>query len=206
MTTTTPAPSWPLSARMFTTLMHQGPVSSSVHSFSLESMRSMRPATRVGTPAEVGAAAPDFSIERTDGRTAGLADFAGRPLVLYLARAVTPTLVCPLCTPALTELNEIADDFEQAGVGLAVVFSIETAETAAIAADAGLRYPLWSDPSWDLFRAYGTGHGLYAPRQAWAVVDPDGVLRWTWRLSEAADGETLPLPSSVLAIARDLAT
>lgn len=206
MTTTAPVPSWPLSARMSTTLMHQGPVSSSVHAFSLESMRSMRPATRVGTPAEIGAPAPDFRIERTDGRTATLADFAGRPLVLYLARAVTPTLVCPLCTPALTELNDIADSFEEAGVGLAVVFSTGTDDTSAIATEAGLRYPLWSDPTWELFRAYGTGHVLYAPRQAWAVIDAGGVLRWAWRLSEAADGAVLPLPSAVLAVARDLVT
>lgn len=67
----------------------------------------------------------------------------------------------------------------------------------------GLNYPLYSDPTWEIYRAYGTGHVLMATKQAWAIVDGDGVIRWIWRSGQ--EGSTgVPMPMEVLAVADGL--
>lgn len=198
-------PTWPPSnPRAFTELMYQGPVSTSTHAFPLENMLHISPLAgrAVGPRVAVGEPAPDFEIVGADGATRTLADFRGRPLVLRFSRAVSELLVCPLCVPGLQELNEMYDDFEASGIQLAVVFSTEPEVTARIADLQGLSYPLHSDPTWDVYRAYDTGHVLMAPRQAWAIVDAEGILRWAWRIGE--DGSTVAMPSEVLGVARDL--
>jgi peroxiredoxin len=187
--------------------MNQGPVHSYTHAFPLENM--LHVSSLAGRPAvdavAVGDPAPDFELIGTDGTVRTLADFRGRPLVLRLSRAVSELLVCPLCTPGLQELNTIYDDFEAAGLQLAVVFSTDPDVTARIPAAHGLTYALHSDPTWDLYRAYGSGHVLLAPRQAWAIVDGEGTVAWVWRTGDTG-GSRIPLPSEVLAIARGLFT
>jgi peroxiredoxin len=199
-------PVWPSAdPRLLTELMNQGPVRSLTHAFPLENMLHATPLAGrpVDPPVAIGAPAPDFAIVGTDGVTRTLADHRGAPLVLRLSRAVTELLVCPLCTPGLQELNTVYGDFGAAGLQLAVVFSTAPEITARIPDTQGLHYPLHSDPGWDLYRAFGTGHVLFAPRQAWVIIDAEGIVRWTWRLSEAG-GSRVPLPSEVLEIARDL--
>ena len=69
----------------------------------------------------------------------------------------------------------------------------------------GLNYPLYSDPTWDIYRAYGTGHVLMATKQAWAIVDGDGVIRWIWRSGQGGGALTkIPMPMEVLDIADEL--
>jgi peroxiredoxin len=152
----------------------------------------------------VGDRAPDFAIIGLDGVTRTLEDFGGKPLVLRLSRAVSELLVCPLCRPGLLELNQIYDDFEASGLQLAVVFSTDPGVTARICETQELTYPLHSDPTWDLYRAYGTGHVLLAPRQAWVIVDGEGIVRWLWRLGDAGGSRRVLLPSEVLSVAHDL--
>jgi peroxiredoxin len=206
VTQTQQAPSWPpADARIGGDIGIQGPVRSFTHAFPLENMLHVTPIAGrpAPEPVAVGDPAPDFTLLGTDGVTRTLADFRGRPLVLRLSRAVSELLVCPLCTPGLQELNAIYGDFEASGIQLAVVFSTEPEVTARIPGTQQLTYPLHSDPTWDLYRAYGTGHVLLAPRQAWAVIDGEGVVRWIWRLTEKAD-HVVAMPSEVLALARDL--
>jgi hypothetical protein len=75
--------------------------------------------------------------------------------------------------------------------------------TELIRETCGISYLLHPDATWDLYRAFGAGHVLLAPRQAWAIVDSDGIVRWLWRMSAATGGHRVPLPSEVLAVARD---
>jgi thioredoxin-dependent peroxiredoxin len=201
------APQWPpASGGILTQIMNQGPMHSNTHAFPLENM--LHASTLVGrsapNPVAVGDRAPDFTLIGLDGAIRTLGDFAGRPLVLRLSRAVSELLVCPLCTPGLLELNGIYDDFAAVGLQLAVVFSTEPDITARIAQTQGLTYPLYSNPTWDLYRSFGTGHVLMAPRQAWAIVDGNGIVRWIWRLEDAGESHGVLLPSEVLAVAGDL--
>jgi peroxiredoxin len=200
-------PTWPPADRgLLTALMNQGPVDSYIHAFPLENMLHVSAVMgrAAPDPVEVGDPAPDFAIVGAGGVTRTLTDFLGRPFVLRLSRAVSELLVCPLCRPGLQELNTIYDEFERGGMPLAVVFSTSPEVTAQIRVSQGLSYPLHSDPTWDVYRAFGAGHVLLAPRQAWAIVDGAGIVRWLWRTGGATGGERVPLPSEVLAVARDL--
>ena len=200
-------PEWPpADGRLLTEIMNQGPVHSFTHAFPLENM--LHASTLAGrpgpAPVAVGDRAPDFALVGLDGVTRTLEDFAGKPLVLRLSRAVSELLVCPLCTPGLLELNTIYEDFESSELQLAVIFSTDPEVTARIPEAQGLAYPLHSDSTWDLYRAFGTGHVLLAPRQAWAIIDGQGIVRWLWRLGDTAGYHRVLLPSEVLAVARDL--
>ncbi len=200
-------PGWPTAGgALFTEVVHQAPVNSSVHAFPLENMLHASALAGRAAPVavQVGDPAPDFAVVGLDGLTRTLADFRGRPLVLRLSRAVSELLVCPLCRPGLQELNSIYQDFEANGIQLAVVFSTAPEVTEQIRETCGISYLLHSNATWDLYRAYGTGHVLLAPRQAWAIIDSDGIVRWLWRMSAATDGHGVPLPSEVLALTRDL--
>src|SRR5215510_14878579 len=204
-TTERSARNWPPTNPWTATVIgQQGTMNTATDAAPLENMlhATSLAGRAVGTRPVVGEPAPDVELVGTDGVTRTLADFRGKPLVLRFSRAVSETMVCPLCVPGLLEFNTVYDDFEAAGIQVAVVFSTDPDVTAKIPAAQGLEYPLHSNASWDAYRAYDTGHMMMAPRQAWAIIDADGILRWDWRLIE--DGSTVALPSEVLAIARDL--
>ena len=94
--------------------------------------------------------------------------------------------------------------FEQHGLQLAVILSTTVAQTAGVIEHLNLNYPLYSDESWDVFRAYGTGHVLSAPRQAWLILEGEGIVRWVWRSGQSEGGSRVPMPMDVLAVADEL--
>lgn len=203
------APQWPLDPTLYMAVMQQGPRSSSTLLLPREnllhtSMLAGRPAQR--SP-QVGDAAPDFRLLAVDGTTRTLSDFAGRPLVLAFSRALTPTLVCPFSMRAMVELKDTYDEFDAAGVQLAVVFPASPEGSQEILAHNQLGYPAYSDPTWEAFTAYGSGHLLFGPLQMYAVVDAHGIVSWLWRPEDdrnekdAAGVLNMPLPSEVLAAA-----
>ena len=111
-----------------------------------------------------------------------------------------------MCLPGLDDLNQTYDEFAAHGLQLAVILSTTEAQTSGVVEHLGLNYPLYSDESWDAFHAYGTGHVLSAPRQAWVIVDGDGIVRWTWRSGQRGGGvnRSVPMPREVLAVADEL--
>jgi peroxiredoxin len=84
------------------------------------------------------------------------------------------------------------------------VLSTTEAQTAGVVEHLDLNYPLYSDESWKIFHDYGTGHVLSAPRQAWMIVDADGIVRWTWRSGQRGARGGVPMPRDVLAVADGL--
>jgi hypothetical protein len=45
---------------------------------------------------------------------------------------------------------------------------------------------------------------LSAPRQAWVIIDGDGVVRWIWRSGQRGTRTAVPMPTDVLAVADEL--
>lgn len=76
-------------------VLNQGPLVSTTNVFRLEHMLAARPSpvTAEHGGIDVGEAAPDFTLERTDGQSVTLADFRGRPVVLRLTRAVSDGII-----------------------------------------------------------------------------------------------------------------
>lgn len=76
-------------------VLQQGPRTSATNVFRREHMLAATPSPAVARPARIriGDAAPDFTLERTDGYRFSLHDFRGKPVVLRLTRAVTDRIV-----------------------------------------------------------------------------------------------------------------
>ncbi len=76
-------------------VLNQGPLVSTTNVFRLEHMLAARPSpvtTELGG-IDVGDAAPDFTLERTDGCRVALSNFHGRPVVMRLTRAVSDGII-----------------------------------------------------------------------------------------------------------------
>jgi hypothetical protein len=76
-------------------VVNQAPLTSTTNVFRLEHMLAARPSAVSSRQVTVapGMAAPDFTLERTDGRELGVGDFRGRPVLLRFTRAVTDKIL-----------------------------------------------------------------------------------------------------------------
>ena len=76
-------------------VVNQAPLVSSTNVFRLEHMLAARPSAVSSRQSKVepGMLAPDFELERTDGRRQRLSDFRGRPVLLRFTRAVTDRIL-----------------------------------------------------------------------------------------------------------------
>ena len=133
---------------------------------------------------EVGAAAPDFSLPASNGRTVGLADMKGKPFVLYFY----PKADTPGCTKESQAFQEALADF--AGLGLAVIGLSKDSVKAQdkFAEKFGLTFPLASDPAGAVVEAYGAwveksmyGKSYMGIDRSTILVDKDGTVARIWR-------------------------
>jgi peroxiredoxin len=125
--------------------------------------------------------AADWQLRTADGRSIGLHDFRGKPVVVlfYLGHG------CVHCTEQLSAFAPVAKDFEQAGISI-VAISTDTVEELSKSLnavktkdDATFPIPLVSDAAKDVFkkyRAYDDFENL--PLHATFLVDGRGQVRW----------------------------
>ncbi|HEY5426711.1 MAG TPA: peroxiredoxin [Candidatus Tumulicola sp.] len=140
--------------------------------------------------AQVGQAAPDFTLPSTKGATSAknlgkeirLMDYRGKWLVLFFY-PLDFTFVCPT---EITALSDRADEFQEfdteiLGCSTDSVFShwawLNTPrEKNGI---AGTTYPLLADFTKETARAYGVlDESSGAAKRGLFIVDPDGVLKY----------------------------
>jgi peroxiredoxin len=131
----------------------------------------------VTTPA-LGEAPPDFSLSDTHGTPVTLSGLRGGPTVLVFI----PFAFSGTCTGELCELRDNIDEFEQAGVHVAVISCDPRHSLRAWAAQEGFGFDLLSDfwPHGEVARAYGVfdeakGHAVRGS----FLVDGAGILRWS---------------------------
>ncbi|HVE64847.1 MAG TPA: peroxiredoxin [Mycobacteriales bacterium] len=131
----------------------------------------------MATSAEIGTAAPDFTLAGTS--TQGTRDYTlsaerGHPVVL----AFYPGDDTPVCTKQLCAY--------QAGLGSftdlsATVWGISLQDIAShekFAAKRGLTFPLLADPTRSVHRAYDVLAPLRGTKRSVFVIDADGVVAW----------------------------
>jgi thioredoxin-dependent peroxiredoxin len=128
-----------------------------------------------------GEAAPDFELESDEGSIVRLAEFRGRPVVLYFY----PKDDTPGCTRQACAFRDLENDFRSRG---AVVLGASTDDVEShrkFKERYGLPFTLLADPDHKLADAYGVwGEREYRGRSYWGVqrstfvIDADGkVLR-----------------------------
>jgi peroxiredoxin Q/BCP len=132
---------------------------------------------------KVGAVAPDFRLDGTDGTDAGrrpytLSEYAGRPVVLVFY----PGDNTPVCTRQLNTYSGDISRFAEVGAQVLAISPQSVGSHEAFAADqGGFRFPLLADPD----KAVGREYGILGPvgfyRRSVFVVDATGVVRWAHR-------------------------
>jgi peroxiredoxin Q/BCP len=130
---------------------------------------------------KAGDPAPDFSLPGSDGRTYRLKELAGRPVVI----AWFPKAFTGGCTAECKSLSSSSDALGRLDVSYFTA-SVDAPEAnRQFAESMGLRYPILSDETKEVARAYG-------------VLAPSGYAsRWTFYIG--ADGRILDIDKKVSA-------
>ncbi len=119
-----------------------------------------------------GTRAPDFSGIDQDGRPIRLADFVGRPVVLYFYPADMTTG----CTMEACAFRDEHDEFQDLG---AVVLGVSTQDEASHREFRGkhnLNFPLIADHSKEICRTYNALGLLGVAKRVTYVIGPDGMI------------------------------
>jgi peroxiredoxin len=126
-----------------------------------------------------GTPAPEFSLRTEAGERFTRDDLLGHTTVLVFY----PAAFSPVCTDQFQVYEEVLEDVEAQGARLLGVSCDASPSQAAFRAQLGVRIPMLSDfePKGAASRAFGA----YFDRagiatRALVVVDPDGVVQWSW--------------------------
>jgi len=128
-------------------------------------------ASAADAPLKAGDAAPDFSLEGTDGKTHKLADLKGKTVVVaWFPRADTPG-----CTIECKSFKEDGGLLRKFDVVYFTASNDPVAANKKFAEKLGLDYPILSDPSNETLKAYGVFNGKSANRVTF-IIGPDGKI------------------------------
>ena len=128
---------------------------------------------------EIGAAAPDFTLQTIDGKTLSLAEAAKTHKAVVVMFIATK---CPYSNAYNDRMRDMAAAYSGKGVLFVGINSNKTeplAEVIAHAKEHGHTFPIAKDPGNKVADLYGAGH---TPEVY--VVTPDGKLRYHGRIDE----------------------
>jgi peroxiredoxin Q/BCP len=133
------------------------------------------PASEIEPSSLIGARAPELDLEGPDGKRFGLADFAGRKLVLYFY----PKDDTPGCTLEANDFQAAQAAFARKNAVVVGVSRDSATSHAKFCKKHGLAFTLLSDPEARVLRAYGVWAEkvLYGNRSV-------GIVRTTFVLDE----------------------
>lgn len=130
-----------------------------------------------------GAPAPDFQLAGPSGPIT-LADFKGKPLVLYFY----PKDDTPGCTREAQDFTALASEFAKAGAAVVGVSKDTVAKHAKFTAKYDLGIPLGSDPEGEVIERYGSwvekslyGRQYMGIDRSTFLIGGDGKVARIWR-------------------------
>lgn len=149
-----------------------------------------------------GAPAPDFRAPDQTGATRTLAEFRGRPLVVFFY----PKDGTPGCTKEACAFRDAWQSYQERGIGIVGVSADDVASHARFAAEHRLPFPLLADVDGAIARAFGVDSSFGMVERVTVLVDKDGVVQQTWPdvdpgvhaaqiLAVAAPGSPSPSPT-----------
>jgi peroxiredoxin Q/BCP len=124
---------------------------------------------------KVGDKAPDFELKGSDGKTYKLSDYKGKSAVVL---AWFPKAFTGGCTKECKSFKQNSEALKATGAAYFTA-STDAADTNSdFAKSLDADYPILSDPSKDVARAYGVVHeGREVPERWTFYIDKDGVIR-----------------------------
>lgn len=137
----------------------------------------------MGNSIEVGSKAPDFTLPNQDGHAVSLADYVGRPLVLYFYPKDDTTG----CTAEALDFSALAQDFAAAGAAVLGVSPDSTKSHGKFRDKHALTIPLASDEARSVLEAYGVwveksmyGRKYMGVERTTMLVDAAGTVARVW--------------------------
>ncbi len=132
---------------------------------------------------KVGERAPDFTLPDANGREVRLADFQGRPVVLYFY----PKDETPGCTKEACSFRDQYQDFQDAGAEVIGVSSDSSDSHRRFAERHRLPFRLLADQGGKVRKLYGVPATLgLLPGRVTFVIDAEGVVRHAFNSQLAA--------------------
>lgn len=134
-------------------------------------------------PIEPGRKAPSFSLKDQQGQTHKLADYAGKPLVLYFY----PKDDTPGCTKEACAFQDNLPAFGKIKAAVVAVSVLDEKSKAKFADKYSLTFPLLADPDHAVIDKYGAwqeksmyGRKYMGVSRMTYLIDADGkvVRRW----------------------------
>jgi thioredoxin-dependent peroxiredoxin len=123
-----------------------------------------------------GGAAPDFTLQDSEGNEVSMAGFRGRNVVVYFY----PAASTPGCTKEACDFRDSLVHLQQAGYDVVGISPDAPAKLARFVEQESLTYPLLSDPDKQVMDAYGAfgEKSLYGKKvtgviRSTVVVGPD---------------------------------
>jgi thioredoxin-dependent peroxiredoxin len=122
-------------------------------------------------PLSVGATAPDFTVKDTNGNTVKLADYAGKPVVLYFY----PKDDTPGCTKEACSFRDNYQQYLSQGITVFGVSMDDEASHQKFTEKFSLPFPLLADTNGAITKAYDVDGGGYSKRVTY-VIDGSGKI------------------------------
>jgi peroxiredoxin Q/BCP len=133
--------------------------------------------------AELGAPAPDFTLPVDGGGTVSLAGLRGRKVVVYFY----PKADTPGCTQQAIDFNRLKPKFESSGAVVLGVSADPVKAQEKFKAKYNLTFPLVSDPSHKMLKAYGVwaeksmyGRKYMGIERTTFLIGTDGRIARVW--------------------------
>ena len=126
-----------------------------------------------------GTHVPEFTLKREDGSDFTRDDLLGRTTVLIFY----PFAFSSVCTDQFNIYDEVLDEFSEQGATLYGVSTDASDSQSAFREKLGVRIEMLSDfePKGETARKLGA---YFEPggmtNRALVIVDPEGVVRWSW--------------------------
>ena len=132
-----------------------------------------------------GTPAPSFSLARADGGAFTEQDLRGQTTVLVFY----PFAFSPVCTDQLQLYEGLLGELAENGAKLYGVSCDSTWAQSAFAEQLGVSSEQLSDfePKGATCAAFGVLHEGGFPQRALAVIDADGVVRWSYQAPAPGD-------------------
>ncbi len=126
-----------------------------------------------------GTPAPEFRLRDEQGEFFTREQLLGQTSVLVFY----PAAFSPVCTDQLQIYEEVLDEFEEQGAKLYGVSCDTSYAQKAFTEKLGVSIPQLSDfePKGEASRAFGAYfEKAGASNRALVIVDPEGVVQWSW--------------------------
>ncbi|MBD2327097.1 peroxiredoxin [Alkalinema sp. FACHB-956] len=124
----------------------------------------------------VGATAPDFTVQDTNGNTVKLADYAGKTVVLYFY----PKDDTPGCTKEACSFRDNYQQYLDQGITVFGVSMDDSASHQAFTSKFNLPFPLLADTDGAITQAYdvaGEMNGFKYAKRVTYVIGADGNIQ-----------------------------